>query len=265
MPDAALAVYEFDSAIVREPASSVVNGLRAENRGNPDIQKLRTEHAAYIAALEAAGVTVFRLEPVAAFPDSVFVEDPALVFGNGAIVLRPGAPSRRGEADRLRPVLHEKFERVLEMSSDGVAEGGDILAMPGEALIGLSGRTDRAGAESVAECLQMLGRKAGIVQTPSGVLHFKSDCSLLDGETVLATSRLAKSGVFQGYQTLLVPEGEEAAANALRVNDVVFVGNDFPRTRELLEDAGYATVALDTREIGKLDAGLSCMSLRWHR
>src|SRR5262249_50884991 len=101
-------------------------------------------------------------------------------------------------------------------------------------------------------------------ETPAGVLHFKSDCSLLDEETMLSTARLAASGVFEGTRVLLVPEGEEAAANALRVNDHVLIGLDFPRTAAMLAGEGYQVVSLPTREIGKIDAGLSCMSLRWH-
>ncbi|MGB5245946.1 MAG: arginine deiminase family protein [Woeseia sp.] len=257
-------VYEFDNAIVRRPAASVVRGLRADDRGDPDFAVLQAEHAAYVAALENAGVTVQVLAADDAFPDSVFVEDPALVYGEGAIVLRPGAATRLGEANKMKPVLADRFATVLEMTEDGFAEGGDILTTPKTVMIGLSARTDRAGAESVIHCLRKLGRDGEIVQTPPGVLHFKTDCSLLDEETVLSTKRLAASGFFAGYRTLLVPEGEEAAANALRVNDVVFIGADFPRTIDLLAASGYTVVSLNTREIGKVDAGLSCMSLRWH-
>lgn len=257
-------VYEFDNAIVRKPARSVISGLRADDRGNPDFAKVVAEHNAYIAALEAAGVAVEVLAADEQHPDSIFVEDPALVFTEGAILLRPGAPSRLGEAERIRPTIVDNFARVLAMSSDGYAEGGDILTTPEVVMIGLSNRTDLVGAQSVVACLEEFGRTGRIVETPPGVLHFKTDCSLLDAETVLTTTRLAATGVFSGFKTLIVPEGEEAATNALRINDVVFIGADFTRTRDLLDKAGYATVALNTHEIGKVDAGLSCMSLRWH-
>ena len=259
-----MTVYEFDNAIVRKPAASVVDGLRADDRGDPDFDALTAEHSAYIDALEGAGVTVQVLEADEAFPDSVFVEDPALVFTEGAMLLRPGAPSRLGEAAQIKPVLRERFEQVLEMSATGFAEGGDILTTPDTVMIGLSSRTDQAGAESVIACLEQLGRKGEIVETPPGVLHFKTDCSLLDEETILTTSRLAASGVFKRFKTILVPDGEEAAANSLRVNDVVLTGKGFPRTADLLSSAGFEVVALSTSEIGKVDAGLSCMSLRWH-
>jgi dimethylargininase len=95
------------------------------------------------------------------------------------------------------------------------------------------------------------------------VLHFKSDCSLLDEETVFSTKRLAASGVFKDMKVLHVPDGEEGAANALRINDTVLVSNAFPRTIDLLTKHGYTLAAMATDEISRIDAGLSCMSLRW--
>ena len=116
----------------------------------------------------------------------------------------------------------------------------------------------------MVECLAELGHKGEIVETPAEVLHLKTACSLLDEETILCTPRLAESGIFAGFRQVITPEGEEAAANALRVNDVVLVGSGFPRTIELLDRLGYQVVPLPTSEIGKIDAGLSCMSLRWN-
>jgi dimethylargininase len=101
------------------------------------------------------------------------------------------------------------------------------------------------------------------VTTPRDVLHFKSDCALLDEETIFATARLAATGVFEGFRVVLAPEGEEGAANAVRVNDRVLISNAFPRTAESLASLGFKTIPLATREIAKIDAGLSCLSLRW--
>ncbi len=257
-------VFEFDRAIVRRPGPSVVQGLRAVNVGAPHFERVLAEHDAYIDALEKAGVQVQVLPADDAFADSVFVEDPALVFAEGAIVLRPGAASRLGETQGLESVLAANFSQVLTLSAGGFAEGGDMLTTPDAVMIGLSSRTDIAGARSVVRCLEQLGRKGRIVETPPGILHFKTDCSLLDEETVLTTARLAASGVFTGLKTVIVPAGEEAAANALRINDDVFIGADFPRTIDVLDQGGYSIVALNTCEIRKVDAGLSCMSLRWH-
>ena len=258
-------VYHFNNIIVRTPSHSVVNGLRADDRGNPTYEGVKAEHDAYIAAMRDAGVEVTVLPALEAFPDSIFVEDPALVFTEGAILLRPGAETRVKETAEITPTLHNMFETVLDLPSPGFADGGDVLTTPKSVMIGLSARTDKAGAEALVGCIEKLGRKAEIVATPEGVLHFKTDCSLLDDESVLSTARLARSGVFKDFKQIIIPEGEEPAANALRVNDVVMVGSDFPRTIEMLDTLGYKVVPMKTTEIGKIDAGLSCMSLRWYR
>lgn len=257
-----LQVTRFNRAIVRQPARSVVNGLRASDRGNPTYDGICAEHDAYVAALRSADVEVTVLPPLEAFPDSLFVEDPALVFAQGAILLRPGAPSRAAEADELAPALRSLFDVVVEQQS-GCADGGDVLVTPQCVIIGLSDRTDRAGAEALVACLAKLGRESRIVEAPDDVLHLKTACSLLDDETVLCTPGLARTGIFDGLRPVTTADGEEAAANALRVNDVVLVGAGFVRTIERLGALDYAVVPIDTEEIGRIDAGLSCMSLRW--
>ena len=257
-----MTVCDFDSAIVRSPGASVVDGLRAGDHDGPDFAAVAAEHRAYVAALEASGLKVETLPALESFPDSVFVEDPAFVLPEGAIVLRPGAPSRIGEARAIAPALERRFERVLVLDR-GFADGGDILVLPDEILIGLSGRTDRAGAERFAALAAELGRSVRIVETPPGVLHFKTACALLDEEIVIATPALAAAGCFEGLEVVETPAGEEKAANLLRVNDSILIGADYPRTAAMLSARGYALVALDVAEIRKIDAGLSCLSLRW--
>lgn len=253
-------VFDFDAALVRTPAPSVVAGLRADDRGNPSYEGVRAGHRAYVAALEAAGVAVETLPPLAAFPDSVFVEDPAFVVPEGAILLKPGAASRIGEAAEIAPALRRRFDRVLELD-EGHADGGDILILPGEILIGLSARTDRTGAGCFVALAAELGRAARVVETPRGTLHFKTASALIDEETVIATPALAPC--FAGFDVLATPPGEEGAANLLRVNDALLVSSAYPRTLDLLAARGFDPIALDTGEIAKIDAGLSCMSLRW--
>lgn len=256
-------VYEFDSAIVRAPGRSVVDGLSAKPEPVSYDAVLR-EHGLYVQALKRAGLAVVELSALEAYPDSVFVEDPALVLGDVAVLLRPGAETRRGEVAEMAATLEEHFARVLTLS-DGFADGGDVLVTSSEVLIGLSERTTRTGAAALAELLAGIDLNPRIVETPPDVLHFKSDCSLLDDRTILATQRLADAGVFLEHELLIVPSDEEAAANALRVNDVLLIGEQFPKTAKLLAGNGYSVVPLPTREIGKIDAGLSCMSLRWRR
>jgi len=257
--------YQYNSAIVRNPSASVVSGLRTNHNGDPDYYSLKLEHEAYVTALESLGIEVTVLPELEDFPDSVFVEDPALVFTEGAILLRSGAASRQGETNEISPILHDLFDHILELPQPGHADGGDILVTPTSVLIGLSKRTDLIGATGLIECLKLLGYNGEIVNTPNGVLHFKTECSLLDEETILVTHRMAQSGLFDGFRNIQIPDGEEPAANTVRINDSVLVSARYQRTIEVIEKNGYSTVPVKTTEIEKIDAGLSCMSLRWFR
>jgi dimethylargininase len=255
--------YYFNSAIVRKPAISVVNGLRSVDQGDPDYDGIRAEHKAYVTALESIGMDVTVLPELNAFPDSIFVEDPALVFTEGAVLLRPGAPTRQGETAEISPILRDLFDNVLELSQPGHVDGGDVLVTSTSVMIGLSARTDRAGATALIECLKTIGYKGEIVKTPEGVLHFKTECSLLDEETILVTRRIEQSGIFDGFRKIVLPKGEEPAANVIRINESLLVSSNYPRTIDLLDQNGYFVVPIKTKEIQKIDAGLSCMSLRW--
>jgi dimethylargininase len=255
-------VFDFNSGLVRTPGKSVVNGLRTNAGPAPAFEAVVAEHQAYIAALQAAGVRVTVLDALEPFPDSIFVEDPALVFSQAAVLLRPGAPSRMAEAQELSATLAARFPAVLPLR-DGFADGGDILVTPGRVLIGLSARTNEAGAADLQALLASIDLASQVVRVPRDTLHLKTDCSLIDEETVLATSELAQSGILEGFRILVVPEEERSATNALRVNEVVFIKAGCPRTRDLLETHGLKVLPLPVSEIARLDAGLSCMSLRW--
>ena len=254
-----MSVFAFDAAMVRTPAPSVVKGLRTGAEA-PTYEGVLAEFTAYAAALEAAGLAVETLAPLDDYPDAVFVEDPAFVLVEGAILLKPGTPTRMGEAEAIAPALRGRFERVLELD-EGFADGGDILILPDEILIGLSGRTDKLGAKRFCELAREFGRKARIVETPPGVLHLKTACALIDEGAVIATPALA--GMFDGLAVIETPAGEERAANLLRLNDTILVGADYPRTIDLLAGRAPNLVPLEVSEIRKIDAGLSCLSLRW--
>jgi dimethylargininase len=258
-------IFHYTHAIVMTPAQSVVDGLRADGGEAPSYDGVLAEHRAYIETLRGLGLMVEELPAADAYPDSIFVEDPALVFTEGAIVLNLAAPSRAGEASFIAPALQERFERVLRMQGPGHADGGDILVLADRVLIGLSGRTDRQGAVELIGLLAQLGKKAEIAETPRGVLHFKTGCSLIDEETVFALPQMADLPAFAGLRVIAVPAGEEKAANTLRIRDAALIGDNFPASRAIIERCGVRTIALPVEQIGLIDAGLSCMSLRWHK
>lgn len=255
-------VYEFNRAILRRPGASVVKGLRAGGGPDPVLEDVLAEHAGYERALADAGLTLTVLDPLEEFPDAIFVEDPALVFPEGAILLKPGAPSREAEGEYLRSTLDALFDQVLDLPA-GHADGGDVLVLPDKVLIGLSARTDREGAQALATLLARLGYKSEVAATPAEVLHLKTASSLLDEETVLSTRALAATGIFDGYRVIEVPVEEEGGANVLRVNDRVIAGAGHRRVLDLLDGHGLKVVALPNSAIAAIDAGFTCMSLRW--
>jgi len=261
--NASFSPCHFTKALLRTPSTRCVDGLRAVDRGAPDYQIFLSQHAAYAGALTDAGLIVDVLPPLDEYPDAVFIEDDALCLPDLAIRLCPGAESRRGEVAHLTGELQSRFSHVASVKAPAFVEGGDILVLAKEILIGLSHRTTEAGAMAIREIAASEARPVRIVETPDDVLHFKTDCAVLDKNTVLSTKRLAKSGAFESYRILTVPDGEEDAANAIRVNDRVLLASGYPETAKMLRDHGYNVVEIDISEAAKLDGGLSCMSLRF--
>lgn len=257
--------FTFSHAVTRSPGASVVDGLRAVDGGPPDLALFRRHHDAYVEALASTGADVVRLAPLEAYPDSVFVEDVALCLPQVAIVLRPGAPSRRGEASHIVAALARFYDDVVMLDGAGSIEGGDILMTEREVLVGTSARTDADGIAALRRCLADWGQVVRAVQTPPDVLHFKTDCALLDEETILATPRLAATGCFDGYDVVLTAEGEAASANAVRFNGIVVMPGGFPRTAGELARRGYDVREIGNTEAAKLDGGMSCLSLRFSR
>jgi dimethylargininase len=257
------AAFRFTHAITRRPCAAITAGLRAVDTGAPDLEVMRKHHAAYVAALRGTGATVIELDALEDFPDSVFVEDTALCLPQGAVLMRHGAPSRLGEVSQMAAHLVALYAEVRRIEGPGFIEGGDILVTGREILVGRSARTDAAGIAELAALVTPWGHALREVETPPGVLHFKTDCSLLDAETILATDRLAASGCFAGYRVIPVAAGEEAAANAIRFNDLVILPEGFPRTAERIAAAGFAVCQIGNSECAKLDGGMSCLSLRF--
>ena len=253
----------FTHAISRTPSKSIVDGLRALGVGAPDYETLMGHHGDYVAALRSTGSEVTVLDAMDAFPDSVFVEDAALRLQELALVMRPGAPGRLGEAEAMKPTLETMYSTVAQIEGPGFIEGGDILLSEREILVGLSDRTTQDGVDELAGIVAPFGYTVRVVQTPPGVLHFKTDCSLLDGNTILSTPVLAASGCFDGYDVIYTAEGESACANSIRYNDLVLMPAGFPLTRARVEAAGFAVKEIGNSEAAKVDGGLSCMSLRF--
>jgi len=256
----------FTQAIVRPPARNFADGLTTVDLGSPDVDLALAQHAAYCAALARHGCTVIALPADGAHPDSTFVEDTALVLpGQGAIITRPGAESRAGEVHAIRDALAAFFPELPAITSPGTLDAGDVCEAGHTVFIGISLRTNHEGARQLAEWLATFGVESRLVDirhTP-GILHLKSGVVALDPDRVLCIDALADHEAFADRRVLRVPTGEEYAANAVRVNDVIFVADGYPHTQAMLRDAGYTLEPLAMSEFAKMDGGLSCLSLRF--
>jgi dimethylargininase len=254
----------FTAAIVRPPAASFAEGLTTAGLGAPDLSLALSQHAAYVAALEQLGVRVTALPPDAAFPDSTFVEDTAVVAAEGAIVARPGAPSRAGEVAAIEEALVARFGSVAAIASPGTLDGGDICQADRSFFIGLSHRTNEEGARQVADWLGRVGYNSSVIDIRgnSALLHLKSGIAWLGGSELVIAEALADHPALAGYHRIVVPAEETYAANCVRVNDAVLIASGHPAVAAQVDALGHRVVTLDMSEFRKMDGGLSCLSLR---
>ena len=207
--------------MLRLPGENFAQGLTQSGEGAPDPALALVQHQYYRSALEAAGLTLTVLPPDPRHPDGCFVEDAALLTTRGAILTRPGAPSRRGEVDAIDAALRPSFPELARIDAPGTVDAGDVCEADGHFLIGQSARTNQAGAAQLAGLLDDLGYRSDIVdiRAVKPLLHLKSGISYLGDGRLLATADLPSHPAFTAYEIVEVPIAERYAANALRVND----------------------------------------------
>jgi dimethylargininase len=252
------------TAIVRPPASTFAQGLTRGSLGAPDLDRALAQHLAYVRALERLGFRVIALEPDADHPDSTFVEDTAVLLPDGVVYARPGAPSRRGEVERMRRALSASLAERGAITAPGTLDGGDVCEAGEEFLIGISERTNEDGAAGLESCLAAAGLGARRVALPAGgdLLHLKSGLSWLGGRRFLAVEALIGHPALAGLDLVLVDAEEALGANAVRVDDSVLMPAGCPRLERRLAGFGLAPVPLELSEFQKMDGGVSCLSLR---
>ncbi|HYF65100.1 MAG TPA: arginine deiminase family protein [Herpetosiphonaceae bacterium] len=255
----------FTRALVRPPGRSFARGLTTSGLGPPIYELALEQHAAYCAALESCGLSLIRLEADERHPDSTFVEDTAILAEGCAVATRPGAPSRRGEVAAVRAALARRFPAVSDIAAPATVDGGDICQAGRRFFIGVTARTDEAGAGQLAAILEAHGYAATLVDIRAipGLLHLKSGLASLGDNRLLLADELADHAAFADFERVPVAADEAYAANCVRVNGHVLVPAGYPGVQSALGALGYATIALDMSEFQKMDGGLSCLSLRF--
>ena len=252
----------FHRALVRKPSPAMINGLTTANLGKPDYERACIQHEKYIEALRICGLEVIILEPDNRFPDSVFIEDTALLTPACAILMNPGAESRRGEADTVKPVLKKFFDKIESIRAPGTAEGGDVMMVGSHFYIGLSSRTNQAGAKQLKDLLTKYHFTASIIPLKY-VLHLKTGVAYLENNYLLTSGEFLKLEEFNRFERIEIVSSESYAANSIWINGHILMPAGFPKSKKAIEQTGIEIIEVDVSEFRKLDGGVSCLSLRF--
>jgi dimethylargininase len=260
-PEPSVVEAKFSMAIVRMPSPTLAEGLTTSDLGRPDYTLFLTQHLSYTAVLRSLGLKILKLPSLPEFPDAHFIEDVAVITPEVAVIARPGAPERRGETEHIRDILSD-LRPLAAIEEPGTLEGGDVMRIEQTVYVGLSERTNEAGANQLAQILAPYGYETHTVPLVEG-LHLKSSVNYIGRNTLLMTVAWASHPLFEAFEKIIVPADEAYAANTLLVKNRLLTPMGFPETQALLREAGFEILEIDATEMQKLDGGMSCLSLRF--
>lgn len=247
-------------AIVRAPSPAISRcALTFLERTPIDFERALRQHAAYVSALEQAGLEVQSLREEPDLPDAVFVEDTAVVVDECVVITRPGIESRLAEVESVAAAL-EAVRPTFRILAPGTIEGGDVLRVGRTFFVGQTPRTNAEGTRQFAAIVEPHGYEV-VPLTPTGCLHLKSAVTYIGDETVLVNPEWIDADTFRTWQCVPVAPEEPFGANALLAGSTVHVAASAPLTRRKLDALGFTTVTLDTSEFEKAEAALTCLSL----
>jgi dimethylargininase len=248
------------TAITRAVSPAIVHcEISFIDRRPIDLAKAEEQHHAYEKLLEKLGARVISLPAEPALPDSIFVEDPAIVLEELAVILPLGTDSRRPEAASLAKAL-SRFRKLEYVSLPGTLEGGDVLRIGRNLFVGLTARSNAEGHRQLTRIVA--SHNYEVIPVPvTGCLHLKSAVTHIGGNTLLANRSMFDTAPLAGYDWIDVDPAEPHAANALAFGGTIIFPASFPRTRERLEARGFHVTPLDISELQKAESGLTCSSL----
>lgn len=224
-----------------------------------DLAIANQQHHAYENLLASLGVRLVSLPAEPDLPDSMFVEDPALVLDELAVIFPLGTDRRRPEASTIAAAL-APFRKLEYVRLPGTIEGGDILRLDRKLFVGL---TARSNAEGIAQLARIVAphRYDVVSVLVTGCLHLKSAITSLGRNTLLANRGWFDSSFFAGYEWIDIDPAEPNAANALALQGTIIFPSSFERTRARIEARGFHVTPLDISELQKAESGLTCSSL----
>jgi dimethylargininase len=247
-------------ALTREVPDSIARCELTHLERTPiDLGRARAQHEAYEHELRALGCTLVRVAPAMDYPDSVFVEDAAVVLDEVAVVTRPGAESRRGETRGVAAAL-APYRPIVVLEDPATLDGGDVLRVGRRLFVGVGGRSNPDGVEQLRGAVAGHGYEVTAV-TARDCLHLKSAATAVSETSVLLNPRWVEPAVFSACERIEVDPGEPAGGNVLRLHGVLLCAAAAPRTRARLERLGFAVRAVDVSELAKAEAGVTCCSI----
>ena len=247
-------------AVVRGIPRTYDRCIRRPGSAEPiDVALARRQHGRYCETLESLGLTLIRVDPDDRYPDCCFVEDPAVIVGDRAVLLHVGVPSRVGETEGLRKPL-QVHKRIVEMTPPAALDGGDVLFAGDAFFVGISGRSNRAGFEVFERFAGERGYDA--IPVPlRNVLHLKSACTYIGNGHLVVGSGCFDESIFHNYQRIRVSNEDEYSANCLGVKGRVLISDGYPRTKSAIEAAGFETIGMQMSEFYKGGGSLTCLSI----
>ncbi len=248
-------------AIVRRPSQRIAEGeVTHIDRRPMDVERAMAQYADYLALLRRHGVELIEVPTAPDHPDGLFVEDALVVVDGQAVITRPGAASRRGEIDSIRPVVAALGLPIAAIRAPGTLDGGDVLCLGRDVFIGLTTRTDADAIEQFACIVAPLGRTVVAVGVP-GCLHLKSAITALPDGSLIAVPGWVDPAVFEAHGYRVHAAAEPTGGDVLCLGDTVVLPADAPGTAELIHRLGFPVEPIDVGELQKIEAGVTCMSV----
>jgi len=224
-----------------------------------DVERARLQHHAYEETLSGLGVEVHSLPEEPHLPDSVFVEDTAIVFDECALLSRPGSEARRPEIESIARAL-APYRKLFTLQAPATLDGGDVLTVGRTIFVGLSSRSNQSAIAQMQGFLKPYGYTVKSIRV-TGCLHLKSAVTQVGTDMLLINPAWVDKLNFSGMKIIEIDPSEQYAANALMVGRTVLYQPVFPRTQARLEAAGITPLLVDESELGKAEGALTCCSL----
>lgn len=244
-------------ALVRAPGASFHACISSHPlRHTISLDRARAQHARYCRTLSDLGFEVIKLKEDDKHPDACFIEDTAVIVGQKAFISRMAKESRRGEEKQVKDIL-KQYLNIAQAIAPATIEGGDVIHLPTRLISGITQRTNSAGVSQLREWLDI----PVTTIEDSLIIHLKSHITYLAQNTLVTTKAYAAHPALSEFNVLVVPDDECYAANTLTIDDIVLLAAGFPKTKALIQQAGFSTIDMDMSEFMKCEGALTCLSL----